>query len=140
MFVLKPSAEAGGDPCAKVVGDDGNLCARVVEPGAEINAVHIERVTDLLSDGRAFQSSAPKCFEPSHALVFYNEKGVPIGWSQISMSCGSLTARPALTGIARSGDQYSISSAAFSYLRGLCKTLKLSACEPASPAAPHKMP
>jgi hypothetical protein len=117
-----------------VVGADGNLCARVVEPGAEINAVHIERVTDLLSDGRAFNSAAPKCFEPSHAIVFYDEKDVPMGWTQLSLSCSSLTARPALTGIPKKDETYAVAGAAFAYLRGLCKTLKMGACE-APPAA-----
>ena len=47
--------------------------AGLFEPGADMNAVHIERATDLLSDARAFAHAAPKCFEPDHALVFYND-------------------------------------------------------------------
>jgi hypothetical protein len=126
MFVLKP-ASSSSDPCPEVVGRDGNLCSHIVQPGVVLNAVNIERVTDLLSDGRAFQAAPAKCYEPSHAFVFYDDKDVPIGWSEVSLNCGAVRARPTLTGIALHGDRYTLSSAAHAYVRGLSKTLKLEA-------------
>jgi len=126
FFALKPVE--GADTCASVVLPDGRLCPRVIEPGAELNAVHIERATDLLSDARAFSNAAPKCFDPQHAFVFYNDKGVPIGWSLVSLSCGSLTALPELSGVQKHDGKYNVSGPALSYLKGLCKTSKLDGC------------
>jgi hypothetical protein len=125
MFGLKAD---GADTCPSVVGADGHLCPRVIEPGADINTMHIERVTDLLSDARAFSSAAPKCFEPQHALVFYNDKGAPVGWALVSLSCGSLTALPELTGTQKHDGKYNVSGPALSYLKGLCKSSKLDGC------------
>ena len=127
MFALKAATDASSDACPEVVGQQGHPCARLVQPGVNLNAVNIERVTDLLSDGRAFRAAEAKCYEPSHAFVFYDDKDVPIGWAEVSLGCGALRALPTLTGIAANGDKYTLSAAALAYLRGLSKTLKLEA-------------
>jgi hypothetical protein len=90
------------------------------------------RTTDKAVDGCRVPSVTEKVLELARTdlRVFYNDKGPPIAWSELPLSCSSLTARPALTGIAKKADQYSVAGAAFAYLRGLCKTLKMGACEP----------
>jgi hypothetical protein len=128
MFPLKPLA-SDTDKCVSIVGSDGHLCGRVIGLGVELPPVHIERVTDLLSDARGFKHTAPSCYEPQHALVFYNDSGVPLGWSEVSLGCGTVRAAPALTGIHNHEGVYVLAASGLSYLRGLCKTLKLEGCE-----------
>ncbi len=116
--------------CPEPVGADGRLCSAAAQPGVELTKVQIERSILLLTDQRAFSGSAASCFTPDHAMVFYDDKDLPIAWTSLSLSCSSLQARPQLQGIKGHEGTYHVSSAAIGFLRGVCKTHKLAACEP----------
>lgn len=115
--------------CAEVIGPDGRPCATATQPGAEMTKVQIERTVLLLTDQRAFSGAAPKCFNPDHAVVFYDDKELPIAWVSLSLSCSSLKGRPTLQGIPVPQDgTYNIAGAAIGFLKGTCNTLKLKDC------------
>lgn len=115
--------------CAEPIGAEGRPCAAATQPGAEMTKVQIERTILLLTDQRAFSHGAPKCFTPDHAVVFYDDKDLPIAWVSLSLSCSSMKGRPALQGIAVPQDgTYNIAGAAIGFLKGTCNTLKLKDC------------
>lgn len=116
--------------CPEPIGADGRLCSAAAQPGVELTKVQIERTILLLTDQRAFGGAAASCFTPDHAMVFYDDKDLPIAWTSLSLSCSSLQARPQLQGIKGHEGIYHVSSAAIGFLRGVCKTHKLAACEP----------
>jgi len=115
--------------CAEPIGADGRVCAAATQPGAELTKVQIERTILLLTDQRAFGGTAPKCFNPDHAIVFYDDKELPIAWVSLSLSCSSMKGLPALQGIPAPQDgTYNIAGAAIGFLKGTCSTLKLANC------------
>ncbi len=120
--------------CTRAVGDDGRLCVGAAQPGAELNALQLERLTLLLNDQRAFGRATPTCSTPDHAVVFYDKADLPIAEVSVGLACSSVAARPQLNGIAKSNDATMLTATALSYVRGVCKQLKLSGCD-AKPAA-----
>lgn len=83
-----------GMPCGDgVVEANGTICESAVYPGAELTATQLARASEILRlapDPKTWRARPSiRCFDPHHAVVFFDDHDVPVGEVDICFECGN---------------------------------------------------
>ena len=79
----------------RVVNRDGTICASAVYPGSELSTEQASRVLELSREAlRASTRQHTRCFEPHHAIVYFDQKGVPVAEVTVCFECSAIRLSP----------------------------------------------
>lgn len=132
----------GGSCGDRVVGKDGRICDDAVYPGALLTPEQTRRAAELLHDApspaswgrRAYVS----CYDPHHAVVFFDERGVPVADITVCFECGNFKLAPG------PDDERSMTEDEAAFFAETCRAQNAGGCPPRGasrmPAPPQADP
>lgn len=126
---VRPQLQLDGDArCGSeqpgVLTSKGTLCPTVVAPGVTLTEEQAARLVAIaVQPDPEVQRMVTRCeFDPHHAFVFHDARGVPVAEMLVCFSCGQWVLRPAPQGIAELMGKHEPE------LRRLCEELGLGGC------------
>jgi hypothetical protein len=112
----------------RIVGKDGRICDDAVYPGAQLTPEQTKRAVDLLHDASLPASwskrASIRCFEPHHALVFFDERGVPVADIAVCFECGNFKLAPGPE------DERSMTDEEVAFFADTCRAQGVGGCPP----------
>jgi len=106
------------------VMSDGTLSPEVVHPGVRLSADQVRRLLALVEHpDEHMRGIVQRCgFDPHHAFVFYDARGVPVAEIMVCFTCGEWMARPQPASMTRVMGDHDATLQAF------CEELHLGGC------------
>jgi hypothetical protein len=127
MFVFDFADPVYGSCGDGVVQPDGTICSSAVYPGTALTQSQTEGAAAILRAAPASWSARvrSRCFDPHHAVVFFDDKGAPVGELTTCFACGTLRVRPG------PADDALMTDEAGAFFADTCRALGVGACPPA---------
>jgi hypothetical protein len=117
----------GGACEEQVVEKDGTICEGAVYPGVALTAAQTERAAEIvrLAAGPAWDARPSiSCFEPHHAVVFFDERDAPVAEIDVCFMCGNFKLAPGPESEAGMTDLEG------HFFADTCRTLGVGGCPP----------
>jgi len=113
----------------RVLEKDGTVCEGAVYPGAELTPPELAKATEILrlAPDPATWRTRPsiRCFDPHHAVVFFDDQGVPVAEIDVCFECGNFT----LTSVA--AGERAMTDAEGMFFADTCRARNVGGCPPA---------
>lgn len=120
-----------GMPCGdSVVEGSGAICESAVYPGAELTPAQLTRASEILRlapDPNTWRARpSVRCFDPHHAVVFFDDHDAPVGEIDVCFECGNFT----LTNIRERDGEGGMTSAEGMFFADTCRAQGVGGCPP----------
>jgi hypothetical protein len=126
MFAFNFADDAYGN-CEGVVASDGTLCPSTVYSGVFLTKEQARRAAAIVNGalkGWSGDRTAPLCFNPHHAVVFFDDHDVPVAEVTVCFGCGDLRVQPGPT------FYVGMTDAEADFFAETCRALRVGGCPP----------
>jgi hypothetical protein len=126
MFAFDFADAVFGD-CSRVTASDGTFCTSAVYPGVPLTPEQTQRAVTLawpVDAGPPGTRAVGRCFEPHHAVVFLDDRGVPVGEATVCFECRTMHVAPG------SGEDLVMNDAEAGFFADLCRSTHVGGCPP----------